>query len=251
MLRQLTHLNFKWRGLIKANHLRYIVPSWYGSRISADCQQKLFSLEHDVSWRFLLVTFLEEQKREDCTVRADRLSDIASLIMESVSRKISLSEENEKRHQLYIGRGINDGNCIEKFSQIKSVLKFKDNLSCFSWLLDFVSSTIIEDESKRNQIISVNIEKASTISIPTHIKIIQTKKVASKATSTAATNVQPHVQIVKSKSRPLPSIPQERLCGSEQERKTDTRKLEEITADDNEDIYSYDRLVGWANTSSS
>ena len=244
MLRQLTHLNFKWRGLIKANHLRYIVPSWYGSRISADCQQKLFSLEHDVSWRFLLVTFLEEQKREDCTVRADRLSDIASLIMESVSR-------NEKRHQLYIGRGINDGNCIEKFSQIKSVLKFKDNLSCFSWLFDFVSSTIIEDESKCNQIISVNIEKASTISIPTHIKIIQTKKVASKATSTAATNVQPHVQIVKSKSRPLPSIPQERLCGSEQERKTDTRKLEEITADDNEDIYSYDRLVGWANTSSS
>ena len=42
--------------------------------MSADCQQKLFSLEHDVSRRFLLVTFLEEQKREDCTVRADKLS---------------------------------------------------------------------------------------------------------------------------------------------------------------------------------
>ena len=36
---------------------------------------------------------------------------------------------------------------------------------------------------------------ASTISIPTNIKIIQTKKIASNATSNAATNVQPHVQI--------------------------------------------------------
>ena len=72
--------------------------------------------------------------------------------MVSVSGKISLSEENEKRHQLHIGRSKNAGDCNKKFSQIKSVLKFKDNLSCFSWLLDFVSSTIIEDESKCNQI---------------------------------------------------------------------------------------------------
>ena len=84
----------------------------------------------------------------------------------------------------------------------------------------------------------------STVSITTHIKIIQTKKVASNATSTAATNVQPHVQIVKSKSRPLLSIPQEKQCGSEQEREADTQKLEEIATDDNEDIYSFDRLVG-------
>ena len=110
--------------------------------------------------------------------------------------------------------------------------------------MDFVLSTIIEDGSKRNQIISVNIDKASTVSILTHIKIIQTKKVASNATSTAATNVQPHVQIVKSKSRPLLSIPQEKQCGSEQEREADTQKLEEIATDDNEDIYSFDRLVG-------
>ena len=108
--------------------------------------------------------------------------------MVSVSGKISLSEVNEKRHQLHTGRG--NG-------------------------------------------------KHSTVSIPTHIKIIQTKKVASNATSTAATNVQPHVQIVKSKSRPLPSIPQEKQCGSEQERVADTQKLEEITTDDNEDIYLY------------
>ena len=31
-----------FKGIIdfKANHLAYIEPSWYGSRISADCQQK-------------------------------------------------------------------------------------------------------------------------------------------------------------------------------------------------------------------
>ena len=103
--------------------------------------------------------------------------------MVSVSGKISLSEVNEKRHQLHTRRG--NGKHSHSY------------------------------------------------------KIIQTKKVASNATSTAATNVQPHVQIVKSKSRPLPSIPQEKQCGSEQERVADTQKLEEITTDDNEDIYLY------------
>ena len=50
--------------LIKANHLVYIVPRWYGSRVDADCQQMLFSLEHDTGGRILLVTFLAEQKRK-------------------------------------------------------------------------------------------------------------------------------------------------------------------------------------------
>ena len=36
----------------KANHLAYIVPSWYGSRISADCQQKLFFTKHDTGEDF-------------------------------------------------------------------------------------------------------------------------------------------------------------------------------------------------------
>ena len=127
--------------------------------------------------------------------------------MVSISGKISLYEENNKRHQLHTGRGKNVSDFFERFSQIKSALKFMDNLSYFSWLLGFVSSTTIDDESKRNQIISVNIEKASTVSIPTYIKIIQTK-VASNATSTAAKNGQPHFQISKSRSISLPLISQ-------------------------------------------
>ena len=31
----------------KAKHLVYVGPRWYGSRIYVDCQQKLFSSEHD------------------------------------------------------------------------------------------------------------------------------------------------------------------------------------------------------------
>ena len=78
---------------------------------------------------------------------------------------------------------------------------------CFSWLVDFVSSTIIDNESKRNRIISVNIGKVSKASIPTQIKIIQTNKVASNANFATATNVQLQVQIAKSNSRPGPSTP--------------------------------------------
>ena len=48
----------------KASHLVYIVPRWYGSRIYADCPQKLFWSEHDTGERFLLITFLAEQKRD-------------------------------------------------------------------------------------------------------------------------------------------------------------------------------------------
>ena len=55
--------------VIKANHLAYIEPRCYGIRISADCQQKLLFTKHDTSGRFLLVTFLEKQKREDSTHR--------------------------------------------------------------------------------------------------------------------------------------------------------------------------------------
>ena len=46
-----------------ANHLAYIVPRWYSSRIYADCLQKLILLEHDTGGRILLVTFLVEEKR--------------------------------------------------------------------------------------------------------------------------------------------------------------------------------------------
>ena len=48
---------------VKASHLVYIVPRWYGSRIYADCQQKLFSSVPDTDGRILLVPFVAEQKR--------------------------------------------------------------------------------------------------------------------------------------------------------------------------------------------
>ena len=41
-----------------------MVPRWYGSQISADCRNKLFSFEHDIGGKNLLVTFCEKQKRE-------------------------------------------------------------------------------------------------------------------------------------------------------------------------------------------
>ena len=46
----------------KANHLVYIVLRCHGSRIYTDCQQNLFSSEHDTGARILLVTFLTQQK---------------------------------------------------------------------------------------------------------------------------------------------------------------------------------------------
>ena len=56
------------RKLLKANHLAYIAHI-YGSRISADCQQKLLFTKHDTSEKFLQVTFLEKQKKKDVTQR--------------------------------------------------------------------------------------------------------------------------------------------------------------------------------------
>ena len=43
-------------------HLAYMEPRWYGSQISADCQQNLLSLKHGTSGRYLLVNFLRNRK---------------------------------------------------------------------------------------------------------------------------------------------------------------------------------------------
>ena len=50
---------------VKANHLVHRAPIGNGSLSFADYQQELFSLEHDARARFLLVSFLREQKKED------------------------------------------------------------------------------------------------------------------------------------------------------------------------------------------
>ena len=49
---------------LKANHLAYIELRCYGSWVFADCQQNFLLSKHDTSGRFLLVTFLDKQKRE-------------------------------------------------------------------------------------------------------------------------------------------------------------------------------------------
>ena len=42
---------------------------------------------------------------------------------------------------------------------------------CFSWFLDFISSTVIQDELRQNQIISVK-EKASLMTTPTQVLLL-------------------------------------------------------------------------------
>ena len=65
--------NKSFNKCFKANHLAYIEPRWYGSRISDDCQQNLLSPKHDTSRRFLPVNLLKEQKIEDDTQRTQIL----------------------------------------------------------------------------------------------------------------------------------------------------------------------------------
>ena len=70
------------------------------------------------------------------------------VLAENLTSTFSWRTEEGGRHaeitcQLEYGR-----HCVEKFCEIKSELKFKDNSTYFSWLLDFISSTVVEDESK-------------------------------------------------------------------------------------------------------
>lgn len=86
------------------------------------------------------------------------------------------------------------------------------------------------------------------MTITTQIKIAQTREVARTASNTttstitdANTNVQPQVQIKK--SRPLSFIPHEKQCSSKQGRNTEEEKGEDFTSYENQDIKSYDKLV--------
>ena len=67
---------------------------------------------------------------------------------------------------------------------------------CFSWLLDFILSTVIQDELRRNQIISVK-EKASLVTIPVQIKTLREERMLQVLLSTTVivnANIQPQVQ---------------------------------------------------------
>ena len=73
---------------------------------------------HDTSGRFLLVTFLEKLKREDGSQR-----DTVTCLLE------------------------NGRDCFEiksSFREIRVDETFEDNFTCFSWFLDFISSTAIQ-----------------------------------------------------------------------------------------------------------
>ena len=85
---------------------------------------------HDT--KFLLVPFLEKQRKEDTQRRL-------------ASWKCWLRRNKEL------------------ISWYKSELNFEEIFTCFSWPLDFISSTVIHNEQRRNQIITVK-EKASVAS---------------------------------------------------------------------------------------
>ena len=65
------------------------------------------------------------------------------------------------------------------FISIKEELKFRDNLTCFAWFLDVISSSVINDHIKKKIILVVNLEKCfmnktSTniiVSVPTNSKV--------------------------------------------------------------------------------
>ena len=126
----------------KANHLAYIEPRWYVSRISADFSKNCFS-------RSMILT-------------------------EVLTSNFSWETEERGRHAeitCFLENGRYDWN-KELISCDKSELNFEDNCTYFSWVLHFISSTIIQDELRRNQIISVK-EKASLMTIPTQIKTLR------------------------------------------------------------------------------
>ena len=62
---------------------------------------------------------------------------------------------------------------VQKFYEIKSELKFKDNFTCFSWLFAFciVNCNWRWIQTKSNHLSQ---EKASTVTIPNQIKTVQT-----------------------------------------------------------------------------
>ena len=85
-------------------------------------------------------------------------------------------------------------------------MKFEHNFTCFSWLLDFISST----EQRRNQIMQLD-KKDSLVTISSQIKTARRKKFASTAitttftTTVVNTNVQLQFQLVN--TRPFITLP--------------------------------------------
>ena len=84
-----------------------------------------------------------------------------------------------------------------------SEFNFEANFTCLSWPLDFISSAVIKDKQRQNEIVSVK-DKASLasqlVTIQPRSRLQERKNVASTAISTTSTtpvvniNIQPQFQ---------------------------------------------------------
>ena len=57
--------------------------------------------------------------------------------------------EECRRYNFYIGKGNEARQALGVFISIKEELKFRDNLTCFAWFLDVISSSVINDHIKK------------------------------------------------------------------------------------------------------
>ena len=92
--------------------------------------------------------------------------------------KKSHVEECSRRYNVYIGKGNEARQALAEFISIKEELKFRDNLTCFAWFLDIISSSVMNDDIKKKTILEANLEKSFmkktseniTVSVPTNSK---------------------------------------------------------------------------------
>ena len=95
-----------------------------------------------------------------------------------MATKKSNVKECSRRFNLYIGKGNEPRQALGEFISIKEELKFRDNLACFVWFIDIISSSVMNDDIKKIIILEANLEKSLmkktfeniTVSRPTNSK---------------------------------------------------------------------------------
>ena len=95
-----------------------------------------------------------------------------------MATKKSHVEECSRSYNVYIGKGNEARQALGEFISIKEELKFRDNLTCFAWFLDIISSSVMNDDIKKKTILEANLEKSFmkkaseniTVSVPTNSK---------------------------------------------------------------------------------
>ena len=66
-----------------------------------------------------------------------------------MASKKSNVEECSRRYNFYIGKGNEARQAFGEFISIKEELKFRDNLTCFAWSFDIISSSVMNDHIKK------------------------------------------------------------------------------------------------------